>query len=59
MRKLLEFTLPFLFERNWHTGELEYSRERVTLFCGAVGFIVLGILIIAFLQAPVEYAAEL
>ncbi len=55
MRKIIEFLFPFLFERNWHTGEHEYVRERVVLFCGAVAFILIGLLIVAFLQAPVLY----
>lgn len=57
MRKLCEFLFPFLFERNWHTGEQEWSRYRVVLFVGAVGVVVIGILIAAFLQMPVNYRA--
>ena len=59
MRRLTEFLFPFLFERNWHSGELEWSRERVVLFCSALAFVALGILIVAFLQSPVEYATTI
>jgi len=55
MKRIIHFVLPFLLERNWHTGELEYSRTRLFYFGLAVGFIVLGLLVIAFLQSPVEY----
>lgn len=58
MRKLIEFLFPFLFERNWHSGELDWSRDRVVLFCGAIAFVLLGLLIIAFLQSPVEYVVN-
>ena len=57
MRKLCEFLFPFLFERNWHTGEQEWSRYRVVLVLCAFVFVVIGILIAAFLQMPVNYRA--
>lgn len=54
--QLVKFVFPFLFARNWHTGELEFSRPRVALFAGMMLLIVLGLLIVAFLQAPVQYS---
>ena len=53
--KLLRFLFPFLFTRNWHTGQHEVSRPRAILFCGAVTLIVLGLVIAFLLQLPVEY----
>ncbi len=58
MRRICEFLFPFLFERNWHSGEREWNHRRVALFLGAVGFILIGILIVAFLQAPINYTAS-
>lgn len=54
--RLSKFLFPFLFTRNWHTGEYELSEERAALFGGMLFLILLGVLIVAFLQAPVEYA---
>jgi len=56
--RFLRFVFPFLFVRNWHEGNYEISRDRLVLFLVAIGFVLLGILIIAFLQSPVEYAAN-
>ena len=54
---LFRFIFPFLFTRNWYSGSHELSRPRVVLFGGMVILIVLGVCIIAFLQAPIEYEA--
>ncbi len=54
--RFLRFIFPFLFVRNWHEGTYEVSRDRLVLFLAAIGFILLGLLIITFLQSPVEYA---
>jgi len=59
MMRFLRFIFPFLFVRNWHDGNYEISRDRLVLFCAAIGFILIGLLIIAFLQSPVEYAQSL
>lgn len=53
--QLLKFLFPFLFVRNWHSGEEEISRPRMFAFCTAVGFILIGVIAIAILQMPVEY----
>jgi hypothetical protein len=55
MRRLIQFLFPFLFVRDWHSGKQEVSRLRAFVFCVAVGFIVISIGAIAFLQAPVSY----
>lgn len=51
------FAFSFLYVRNWHTGQMELSRPRVALFCGALFLILLALTIISILQAPVEYVA--
>ena len=56
--RILPFIFQFLYTRNWYTGEMELSRPRLFLFLGGVFLISLGILIVAFLQAPVEYRAQ-
>lgn len=52
------FVFSFLYVRNWHTGSPELSRERVALFSAILFLILLALSIIAFLQAPLEYAAS-
>ncbi len=49
------FIFSFLYIRDWHTGEQELSRPRVTVFAVGLFMIVLGLLIVSFLQAPVTY----
>ncbi len=54
---ILRFILPFLFVRNWHDGAWEFSRARFILTCMALFFIILGLIIVYFLQAPITYTA--
>lgn len=54
--RLSRFLFPFLYARNWYTGEYELSQMRVALFGGMLFLIVLAVLIVAFLQAPIEYS---
>jgi hypothetical protein len=49
------FVFSFLYVRNWHTGQLELSRPRVALFVSGIILLILGLLIINFLQTPVTY----
>lgn len=55
---LLRFILPFLFVRNWYTGERELSRMRCILFGTLAFFVILGIIIAYVLQMPVTYSAS-
>ena len=55
-KKLLRFIFPFLYARNWHTGQLEVSIPRLALFCGGVALILLGLIIAYVLQLPVQYS---
>jgi hypothetical protein len=52
----LKFAFSFLYQRNWHTGKKELSRPRVAVFCGGIFLLLLALIIIGFLQAPVEYS---
>lgn len=56
MRRFIKFVFPFLFVRNWHSGEQEFSRDRVVLFGGAIIILIVGVCAVAFLQAPIQYA---
>jgi len=56
--KLLRFVFPFLFFRNWYTGEWELSRVRVFLFLGAIALCIVGLIMIYILQMPVTYTAS-
>ncbi len=54
--RFLRTLLPFLFVRNWYTGDWEISRLRILLFIlFLVGFGALTAVIITF-QAPIEYS---
>ena len=55
--EIIRFVFSFLYTRNWHTGEMELSRPRVTLFAGALFLLLLGFVIVSFLQAPVTYTS--
>jgi len=53
----LKFAFSFLYVRNWHTGEKELSRPRLTLFFSVLFLILLALTIISVLQAPLYYDA--
>lgn len=53
----IRFAFSFLYERNWHTGEMELSRTKVALFSAGIFLLLLALAIISVLQAPVEYVA--
>ncbi len=57
MKDFLHFAFGFLYTRNWNTGVMELSRTRVIIFCSAVLFLLLFLLVIGLLQAPVEVNA--
>lgn len=54
----LRFVFSFLFERNWHTGEMELSRSRMALFSAGLFLILLGLVMVMLLQAPVIYEVQ-
>ncbi|MCA9366955.1 hypothetical protein KC887_01660 [Candidatus Kaiserbacteria bacterium] len=49
-----QFALSFLYVRNWHTGKRELSRPRLYVFLGVVAITVFALVLINFLQSPVE-----
>ena len=54
----LKFIFSFLYVRNWHTGNMELSRPRLSIFFGALFLVLLALTMILFLQSPVEYVAS-
>lgn len=50
-----QFMFGFLYVRNWHTGEKELSRPRVSLLAGGIFLVVLSLTLISFAQTPVVY----
>lgn len=54
----LRFIFSFLYVRNWHTGNMELSRPRLAIFFGALFLVLLALVMIGFLQAPVEYVSS-
>ncbi len=54
---IFRFIFPFLYTRNWHTGQVMLSRPRVALFSAMLFIIVLGVLMAIILQTPVQYTA--
>ncbi len=53
--QVVEFIFAFLYVRNWHTGQHELSRVRVSIFAAGVFLLVLGIALVAIMQMPVTY----
>jgi len=53
--KFIQFVFSFLYVRDWYTGAHELSRPRLALFMGAIFLCLLGLLLIAILQAPTTY----
>ncbi len=56
MMRFLRAALPFLFVRNWYTGDWELSSSRVLLFAAALLLFGIATAIVIILQAPVEYS---
>lgn len=54
MKDFFRFAFSFLYIRNWHTGRKELSHSRLVIFCCAAAFIFISLVVIGFLQAPVE-----
>ncbi|MEN9920126.1 MAG: hypothetical protein RL538_19 [Candidatus Parcubacteria bacterium] len=52
----VKFIFSFLYVRNWHTGKMELSRPRLSIFFAILFLIMLALTMILFLQAPVEYS---
>jgi hypothetical protein len=52
------FVFSFLYTRNWHTGQMELSRPRLIVFGAFLFLFTVAMLMIAFLQIPVEYQAK-
>ncbi len=53
-----QFVFFFLYKRNWNNGSYELSRERLSLFCAGLFFILLGLLLVTVMQRPVLYEAS-
>ena len=53
--RIFKFIFPFLYVRNWYTGNLEISRPRVILFIAMLSIIILGVLLASILQTPMVY----
>jgi hypothetical protein len=55
--QVIRFIFPFLFVRNWHDGQWELSRARCVLFGLSLALVLVGIVLVYYLQAPVVYTA--
>lgn len=55
MRNIIRFVFPFLFVRNWHDGAWELSHTRLVLFVSIFFFVLLGLALAYYMQAPVVY----
>ena len=53
--QIFKFIFPFLYVRNWYTGNLEISRPRVILFIAMLIIVSLGVLLATILQTPIVY----
>lgn len=54
--RFLRIIFPFLFVRNWYTGQWEVSEHRLVIFGAFLGLFAIAIAIVIALGAPVEYA---
>lgn len=54
----IKYIFGFLYERNWHSGEMEISYVRLSIFSALVFLLVLGLVLIWLMQLPVEYRAS-
>lgn len=57
MQNFLKFAFGFLYTRNWHTGQKELSQSRLFIFGGIAFVLVVSLVVISFLQAPLEVVA--
>lgn len=57
--RFVRFALPFLFARNWYTGQWEISRARLILFLLTLLFLVIGFSIVYILQKPIVYTSQI
>ncbi len=55
--RFLRIALPFLFVRNWYSGEWELSRSRLMLLGAFFALFILAVIIVIVLIAPTEYTA--
>lgn len=53
----IKFVFAFLYVRNWHTGKMELSRPRMSIFCAGIFLLLLALTMISILQAPAVYVA--
>ncbi|MBP9842763.1 MAG: hypothetical protein KBC62_02040 [Candidatus Pacebacteria bacterium] len=53
-----KFIFSFLYVRNWHTGKMELSRPRLSIFFAILFLVLLALTMILFLQSPVVYVAS-
>ena len=51
------YIFSFLYVRNWHSGQMELSRPRITLLASLIFLILLALTLISILQTPIEYQA--
>ncbi|MEZ4195217.1 MAG: hypothetical protein R3B53_02355 [Candidatus Paceibacterota bacterium] len=52
------FIFSFLYIRNWHTGKMELSWQRVSLFLAFILLLTIAIGMIAYLQTPIVYSVK-
>jgi hypothetical protein len=57
MKDFFRFAFSFLYTRNWHTGQKELSHSRLVILACTASFVVIAVVLISFLQAPIEVMA--
>jgi hypothetical protein len=56
--RMIRIIFPFLFVRNWYTGQWEVSQHRLIIFGAFLLLFGLAIAIVIALGAPVRYSAS-
>lgn len=59
MITFFRFIIPFLFVRNWYTGQWEFSRARGIFALLVFLFVLVGVVVLIQLEAPLEYRGQL
>lgn len=59
LHHLLRKVLPFLYIRNWYTGQFEFSRTRTFVYATCVSIVIVLVLLVWWLGQPVVYVQPL
>lgn len=56
MHDFLRKVFPFLYVRNWYTGQLEFSQSRALMYTVGTAVVLFLVLLVWWLGQPIEYS---